>query len=57
VAAAQLPVWEAQVRELYTEMVRITVTPDRAKLLDFETTTIPKAVEDLLSARVSGDGG
>jgi hypothetical protein len=28
-------------------MVRITITPDWAKLLDFET-TLPKAVADLI---------
>ena len=42
--------WEAGVRELYDRMVRITVEPDWAKLLDFET-TIPQAVEDLVRAR------
>jgi len=41
--------WEQGVRALYTQMVLITVEPDWAKLLDFET-TIPKAVEDLLLA-------
>lgn len=42
--------WESGVRALYDQMVRITITPDWAKLLDFET-TIPKAVEDLVRAR------
>jgi len=42
--------WEQGVRALYDQMVLITVEPDRAKLLDFET-TIPKAVEDLVRAR------
>lgn len=42
--------WEQGVRALYDQMVLITVEPDWAKLLDFET-TLPKAVEDLLSAR------
>jgi Pyridoxamine 5'-phosphate oxidase len=41
--------WEAGVRTLYAQMVVITVEPDWAKLLDFET-TIPKAVEDLVLA-------
>lgn len=41
--------WEAGVRALYAQMVVITVEPDWAKLLDFET-TIPKAVEDLVRA-------
>ncbi|AIJ22818.1 pyridoxamine 5'-phosphate oxidase family protein [Amycolatopsis methanolica] len=42
--------WEQGVRALYEQMVVITVTPDWAKLLDFET-TLPKAVEDLLAER------
>ena len=42
--------WEAGVRALYDRMVCITIEPDWAKLLDFET-TIPKAVEDLVRAR------
>jgi hypothetical protein len=32
-------------------MVRITITPHWAKLIDFET-TIPQAVEDLVRARM-----
>ena len=42
--------WEQGVRGLYDQMVLITIEPDWAKLLDFET-TIPKAVEDLMLAR------
>jgi hypothetical protein len=42
--------WETGVRGLYDQMVRITIEPDWAKLLDFET-TIPKAVEDLIHAK------
>ena len=42
--------WEQGVRALYEQMVVITIVPDWAKLLDFET-TIPKAVEDLLLAQ------
>jgi hypothetical protein len=41
--------WEQGVRALYDQMVLITVEPDWAKLLDFET-TIPQAVEDLVLA-------
>jgi Pyridoxamine 5'-phosphate oxidase len=41
--------WEAGVRALYAQMGVITITPDWAKLLDFET-TIPKAVADLVAA-------
>jgi nitroimidazol reductase NimA-like FMN-containing flavoprotein (pyridoxamine 5'-phosphate oxidase superfamily) len=43
--------WEAGVRALYDEMVRIMIEPHWAKLLDFET-TIPKAVEDLVHAKM-----
>jgi hypothetical protein len=45
--------WEAfdtQVRALYEQMVAITVTPQWARLLDFETTA-PRAVEELLRQR------
>jgi hypothetical protein len=47
VPADKMPGWEAGVRQLYKQMTVITVTPDWAKLLDFET-TLPKAVEDLM---------
>jgi hypothetical protein len=47
--------WEQGVRALYDQMVLITIEPDWAKLLDFET-TIPKAVEDLLLARGGAAG-
>ncbi|TCO18527.1 pyridoxamine 5'-phosphate oxidase [Kribbella steppae] len=43
----QYPDWEAGVKNLYDEMVVLTITPTWAKLLDFET-TIPKSVEDLI---------
>jgi hypothetical protein len=46
----QFAEWEAGVRDLYEQMVKIIVEPEWAKLLDFET-TIPKAVEDLVLAR------
>jgi hypothetical protein len=49
VPAAHFEGWEQGVRALYDQMVLITVEPDWAKLLDFET-TIPKAVEDLVLA-------
>jgi hypothetical protein len=48
--------WEQGVRALYEQMVVITVEPDWAKLLDFET-TIPRAVEDLVSAHQGAAGG
>ena len=45
--------FEAQVRALYERMVTITVTPEWAKLLDFETTA-PAAVERLVRERAGG---
>jgi acyl transferase domain-containing protein len=42
--------WEQGVRGLYDQMALVTIEPDWAKLLDFET-TIPQAVEDLVLAR------
>jgi catechol 2,3-dioxygenase-like lactoylglutathione lyase family enzyme len=42
--------WEAEVRSLYDGMVRIVVTPNWAKLIDFET-TLPSAVEELVRQR------
>jgi Pyridoxamine 5'-phosphate oxidase len=50
--AEHFEAWEQGVRALYDQMVLITVEPDWAKLLDFET-TLPKAVEDLVRARQS----
>jgi len=44
--------WEQGVHALYQQMAVITVEPDWAKLLDFET-TIPQAVEDLVRAHQS----
>jgi hypothetical protein len=55
VPAAHFEGWEQGVRALYDQMVRITVEPDWAKLLDFET-TLPTAVEDLLRERRGGAG-
>jgi hypothetical protein len=49
VPAEQFDDWEAGVRALYEQMVCITIEPDWAKLLDFET-TIPTAVEYLVRA-------
>src|SRR5947209_3659770 len=43
-APEQLPAFEAQVRGLYKQMVRITITPHWAKLLDFET-RLPSSIE------------
>jgi hypothetical protein len=45
--------FDAQVRSLYDRMVAVTVTPDWAKLIDFET-TVPIALERLLGERQQG---
>ena len=42
--------WETEVRSLYDGMVRIVVTPNWAKLIDFES-TLPSAVEELVRQR------
>lgn len=42
--------FETQVRALYEQMTAITVTPEWARLLDFETTA-PSAVEKLIRQR------
>jgi pyridoxamine 5'-phosphate oxidase-like protein len=46
--------FEAQVRALYKQMVAITITPEWARLLDFETTA-PSAVEKLVRERNRAD--
>ena len=53
VPAERFAEWEAGVRALYTSMALITITPDWAKLLDFET-TVPQAVQDLVTAFAPG---
>ena len=55
VPVAHFESWEQGVRALYDQMVVISVEPDWAKLLDFET-TIPQAVEDLLARHGAGAG-
>ena len=47
VGAEGMEDFEQQVRGLYKQMVRITIEPTWAKLLDFET-TLPSAVEELV---------
>jgi hypothetical protein len=47
--------WEAEVRSLYTSMVRIVVTPTWAKLIDFEQ-TLPTPVEELVRERAERVG-
>lgn len=42
--------FEVQVRGLYEQMARITITPDWAKLIDFET-RLPIALEQILAQR------
>ncbi len=42
------PAFEEQVRTLYLKMARITIVPEWAKLLDFET-RLPRAVEQLVN--------
>ncbi len=44
--------FEQQVRGLYRQMALITIRPTWAKVLDFQT-RIPKAVEDLVTGKVS----
>lgn len=51
--AVPQPQWsafETQVRGLYDQMARISITAEWAKLIDFET-TLPSAVEELVSRR------
>jgi Pyridoxamine 5'-phosphate oxidase len=45
--AEHFPAWEKGVRAMYERMALITVEPDWAKLLDFET-TLPEAVGQLV---------
>jgi hypothetical protein len=42
--------FEKQVRQLYDSMVRITITPTWARLLDFDRTA-PQAVERLVAQK------
>jgi len=53
VGEAGMPAFEAQVRGLYQQMVRITVEPRWAKLLDFET-RLPTTVENLIKIKRLG---
>jgi hypothetical protein len=46
VGEAGMPAFEAQVRGMYQQMVRITIEPQWAKVLDFET-RLPSAIEQL----------
>ncbi|MCA1835018.1 MAG: pyridoxamine 5'-phosphate oxidase family protein [Actinobacteria bacterium] len=42
--------FETQARGLYRRMARISITPEWAKLIDFET-SLPQAIEELLAQR------
>ena len=53
VGDAGMPAFEAQVRELYQQMVRITIEPEWAKLLDFET-RLPTPIEKLIKSKRQG---
>ncbi len=46
----QFRAFEAEVRSLYKQMARISIAPEWAKVLDFET-RLPSAVEELLRRR------
>ena len=50
---AGMPASEAQVRGLSKQMVRITIEPQWAKLLDFET-RLPTPVENLIKIKRMG---
>jgi pyridoxamine 5'-phosphate oxidase-like protein len=47
IADAEMPAFEAQVRQLYRQMVRITIEPHWAKVLDFET-RLPTPIENVI---------
>jgi pyridoxamine 5'-phosphate oxidase-like protein len=47
IADAKMPAFEAQVRQLYRQMVRITIEPHWAKVLDFET-RLPTPIENVI---------
>jgi pyridoxamine 5'-phosphate oxidase-like protein len=55
IAEADMPGFEAQVRALYQQMVRITIEPEWAKLLDFET-RLPTAVANLMQRMATNAG-
>jgi hypothetical protein len=50
VDAERFEAFEAQVRALYAQMVRITVTPTWARLFDF-VTRLPQPIEELIQAQ------
>jgi hypothetical protein len=44
--------WESQVRALYKQMAKITIQPEWAKLIDFET-TLPSSVEEMIQTHTA----
>jgi hypothetical protein len=50
VGEAGMPAFETHVRGLYERMVRITIEPQWAKLMDFDT-RMPTAIENLIKRR------
>ena len=55
VGDAGMPAFETQVRAIYQQMVRITIEPQWAKLLDFET-RLPTVIEHLINRRGAAAG-
>jgi hypothetical protein len=51
--AEEFPAWEAGVRGLYDEMIRIDVTPTWVAIQDFET-RLPQAVDALVRTKLGG---
>src|SRR3954447_13697311 len=51
--AEEFPAWEAGVRGLYDQMVRIEVTPTWVAIQDFET-RLPQAVDALVRTKLGG---
>jgi uncharacterized pyridoxamine 5'-phosphate oxidase family protein len=52
----QFEAFETQVRSFYKRMARIAITPEWAKLLDFET-RIPSAIEELARLQAESESG
>lgn len=55
IGAEGMPAFEAQVRALCDQMVRIDVEPHWAKLIDFET-TLPSAIERMTRRKQQASG-
>ena len=51
VAHEQFRAFEAEVRSLYERMARISITPEWAKVLDFQS-RLPSAVEQLVNRKL-----